>query len=94
MDAGHGAAGLRARDGARAIQLAVQASQAAGGNSPDALRSLAAAYAEAGEFSQAAQTAQRALQLAESQFDAALAVKLRREIGLYETGHRFENIRR
>jgi tetratricopeptide (TPR) repeat protein len=78
------------RDGARAVQLATQASQASGGGNAVILHSLAAAYAEAGEFPNAVQTARKALQLAEAESNAELANALRREINLYEAGHRFE----
>jgi len=72
------------RNGGMAVQLATQASQATGGNNPSMLRTLAAAYAQAGDFSNAVQTAQRALQLAPS--NAALAGALQREIKLYKAG--------
>jgi tetratricopeptide (TPR) repeat protein len=77
------------RDGARAVQLATQASQASGGNNPLILRTLAAAYAQAGQYPDAVQTAQRALQLAQAQSNAALAGALPREIKLYQTGQPF-----
>jgi Flp pilus assembly protein TadD len=77
------------RDGARAVQLATQASQAAGGTNPLFLRTLAAAYAQAGQFSDAVQTAQKALELAEPR-SKPLADALRREVKLYEAGRPFE----
>jgi len=81
------------RDGGRALELAASANQSTGGNNPNILRTLAAAYAEAGEFPNAVQTAQKALQLAEAQSNTALAGNLGREIKLYEAGHRFEDVR-
>src|SRR5205823_5434618 len=81
------------RDGARALELATKADQSTGGNNPIALRTLAAAYAEAGDFSNAVQTSQSALQLAEAQSNPQLADSLRREIKLYQAGHRFEEVR-
>jgi len=81
------------RDGARAVQLATQASQASGGNNPVILRTLAAAYAQAGEFSLAIQTAQKALQLGEDQSNTAFAGEMRREIKLYEAGETFREAR-
>jgi hypothetical protein len=54
---------------------------------------LAAAYAETGEFANALQTAEKALQLAEAQSNTVLAGELRREIKLYEGGRRFEDAR-
>jgi tetratricopeptide (TPR) repeat protein len=80
------------RDGHRAVQLATQASQSTGANNPDILRTLAAAYAQAGQFSSAVQTAQKALQLAQSQSNTALSNTLPREIKLYEAGRPFEDI--
>ena len=81
------------RDGSRALALATKASQATGGNNPMILRTLAAAYAEAGQFPDAVTTARKALQLSEAQSNTALAEELRREIQLYEAGRRFENAR-
>jgi hypothetical protein len=72
------------RNGARAVQSATQASRAAGGSNPVILRTLAAAYALAGEFPDAIQTAQKALQLVQS--NGALADTLEREVTLYEAG--------
>jgi hypothetical protein len=47
---------------------------------------LAAAYAEAGRFSEAVETARRALNLALAQGNTALADALRKKIALYEAG--------
>ena len=79
------------RDGARAIQLATQASRSIGGNTPENLRTLAAAYAETGQFAKAAQVSTNALQLAEKNKNVALTGNLLHEIKLYEAGRRFEN---
>jgi tetratricopeptide (TPR) repeat protein len=81
---------LALRDGARAVQLATQASQSTGGSNPLILRTLAAAYAGDGQYAKAVQAAQTALQLAESQSNSALANALRREMKLYEAGQPFE----
>jgi tetratricopeptide (TPR) repeat protein len=72
------------RNGPMAVHLAAKASRAAGGGNPLILRTLAAAYAQAGQFPEAVQTVQRALQLAQAQSDAALAGILKRESSLYE----------
>jgi predicted Zn-dependent protease len=72
------------RDGARAVQLATQATQSGGGANPVILRTLAAAYAQAGQFPNAVNTAQKALQLAQAQSNTALVAALPREIRLYE----------
>ena len=51
------------RDGAQAVALATRLSAATGGKDPFALHVLAAAYAEAGKFAEAVETAQEALAL-------------------------------
>jgi hypothetical protein len=55
-------------------------------NHPIVLRILAAAYAEAGRFAEAKETAQRALQEAQIKGDSILSNTLRDEIALYELG--------
>src|SRR5260370_21042582 len=55
------------RNGERAVEVAARAELLSGGEDPLILHTLAAAYAENGQFSQAVETAQRALQLAEQQ---------------------------
>ena len=72
------------RDGTRAVALATQASQSSGGGNPAVLRTLAAAYAEEGNFQAAAATGRRALELAARQRNDALAAALQNEIKLYE----------
>jgi len=79
------------RDGARAVQLATEAREATRAGDPDILRTLAAAYAETGEFSNAAQIAQSAIPLAEANGNASLAATLRREMKLYQAGRRYED---
>jgi tetratricopeptide (TPR) repeat protein len=81
------------RNGARAVQLAMQASQSTGGGDPDILQTLAAAYARAGNFPDAVLTAQKALHLAEAHASKVLAGELRQEIELYKAGHPFQNPR-
>jgi protein O-mannosyl-transferase len=71
---------------ALAVKLAEQANQLSGGASPAVLRVLAAAYAQNGQFSDAVETAGRALQLAMTQDNAALTDSLRSEIELYQSG--------
>ena len=71
------------RNGARALELAEQADQLAGGKSPIFLRTLAAAYAENGRFNDAIETAQRSQQLAIAQKNFALANKLEKDVDLY-----------
>ncbi len=74
------------RNGPEAVLLAEQASRSSGGKRPLVLRILAAAYAEAGRFSEARATAHEALQAADDQGNSALSNFLRQEIALYESG--------
>jgi tetratricopeptide (TPR) repeat protein len=74
------------RNGPEAVLLAEQASRSSGGKRPLALRILAAAYAEAGRFSEARTTAHEALQAADDQGNSALSDFLRKEVALYESG--------
>jgi protein O-mannosyl-transferase len=72
------------RDGKRAVELAEKASALPGGAVPIVLRTLAAAYAEAGDFPKAIDTAQRAIDLATAQNNPSLRATLRHEIELYQ----------
>jgi tetratricopeptide (TPR) repeat protein len=74
------------RNGPQAIELAQKAERLSGDSEPVYIATLAAAYAETGQFSEAVLTAQRALQLASLQHNAALAQALNRQIGLYQAG--------
>ncbi len=71
------------RDGRRAVELAQRAARLTGNRDPDILDTLAAAYAEAGRFSEAVKSAEQALALATSQNNVALADALRVRIKLY-----------
>jgi protein O-mannosyl-transferase len=72
------------RDGPRAVQLAEQAVRISGGRIPILLRTLAAAYAESGRFSEAIQTAQQGIELANGQGNSGLATELQGNIALYQ----------
>lgn len=72
------------RNGKRAVELATKAAMIPGGDSPMVIRTLAAAYAEAGDFSNAVNAARRAHDLARKQKESSLAVTLRHEMDLYE----------
>jgi protein O-mannosyl-transferase len=72
------------RNGARAVELARQANASNGGENPDVLHTLAAAYAEAGRFSEAVDTARHALELAGAQSNTELAGRLQLELKLYQ----------
>jgi tetratricopeptide (TPR) repeat protein len=78
------------RDAARAVQLATHADQLSGGDNPRILRTLAAALAGQGDFPNAVQAANKALQLAEAQSNTRLADALRREVKLYQERRRYE----
>ena len=63
--------------------------QLTGGKEPAILDALAAAYAEAGRFTDAVQTARRALDLAVQSNEPQLAGALRGRLALYEAGKPF-----
>jgi tetratricopeptide (TPR) repeat protein len=75
------------RNGKRAVELAEKAVTLPGGDSPSVLRTLAAAYAEVGDFSKAISTAQRATERATVAKNTSLVETLRHELSLYETGN-------
>jgi protein O-mannosyl-transferase len=72
------------RNGAKAVQLAERANQLSAGSDPIILHTLAAAYAENRQFSEAVQAAQRALDLAETNGMTSLAESLRSKLALYQ----------
>lgn len=70
-------------DGARAVELALKANQVSKANNPFFIRTLAAAYAEAGRFDDAVKTAQEASELANAQGQHALALQIQDETDLF-----------
>jgi tetratricopeptide (TPR) repeat protein len=74
------------RNGAKAVELARQANALTGGENPIILHTLAAAFAEAGRYSEAVETAQHALRLAGEQSKTGLAAQLQSEMKLYQSG--------
>jgi len=74
------------RNGAKAVELARQADRLTGGANPLALRTLAAAYAENGEFGNAIRTARSAMQLTRMQGEDSLTTDLDEQIRLYQLG--------
>ena len=72
------------RDGPRAVQLAQQAVRISGGRIPILFRTLAAAYAENQQFSQAIQTARQGIELANTQGNFSLAAELQSSIAQYQ----------
>jgi Flp pilus assembly protein TadD len=82
------------RNGAEAVELAGRAAQLSGGREPAVLDTLAAAYAEAGRFSEAVQTARKAMELATRQNNRPLAESINAKISLYETRTPFREMSR
>ena len=72
------------RNGKKAMELAQQAEQLGGGESPQILDTLAAAYAEAGQYPEAIETAKRALNLTATQNNKPLAETIQSRLKLYE----------
>jgi tetratricopeptide (TPR) repeat protein len=72
------------RNGTKAVRLAEEALRISGRRIPIIYRTLAAAYAESGDFSKAIQTAQEGVELASSQGNAGLATELQGNIALYQ----------
>jgi tetratricopeptide (TPR) repeat protein len=76
------------RNGSEAVELAERADSASSRSDkhPTVLRILAAAYAEAGQFAEAKETAQHALEAANVQGNTTLAEALQDELALYDLG--------
>jgi protein O-mannosyl-transferase len=74
------------RNGLKAVELAKQADRLAGSTNTLVLRTLAAAYAENGEFANAIKTARSAMQLARMHGEDSLITDLDQQIALYELG--------
>jgi Flp pilus assembly protein TadD len=77
------------RNGAEAVAFAEQAVRLSGERDPEILDTLAAAYAEAGRYSDATQTARRALALAEKLHNGSLVDAIKGRIVVYEARKRF-----
>jgi protein O-mannosyl-transferase len=71
------------RDGTKAIDFADAAVALSGGREPRFLRTLAAAYAESGRFSDALAVAQQAVAIATMQGKTDLATRLKQDLLLY-----------
>jgi Flp pilus assembly protein TadD len=74
------------RNGPKAVELAGQADRLVGGTNTLVLRTLAAAYAENGEFANAIRTARSAMQLARMHGEDSLTTDLDQQIAFYELG--------
>ena len=79
------------RNGGKAVELASAANELSGGGNPIILHTLAAALAESGRYSEAVETAQRALRLADAQSRTSLAAALESEIKLYQSNRPFHS---
>jgi tetratricopeptide (TPR) repeat protein len=75
----------RVRNGPEAVDLARRAIKLSDGQSAEMLGTLAAAYAETGRFTEAVQTADRALTLALAHGETKLADACRAQIKLYQS---------
>jgi Flp pilus assembly protein TadD len=73
------------RNGGQALALAKRANELAGHNNPAILRTLAAALAENGRFTEARVTAEKGLQLAETQGNPAVARIFEGDLAHYRT---------
>jgi tetratricopeptide (TPR) repeat protein len=73
------------RNGKRAVELAQRADELSGGNSPDVLVTLSAAYAEAGRFPEAIAAARRALNSPAVRSSTPATEAVQAKIKLYES---------
>ena len=80
------------RNGAEAVELAQRAVQLSDNREPAILNTLAAAYAEAGRFSEALETARKAANLAARQNNRPLAESIKAKIPLYDAGTPFREM--
>ena len=74
------------RNGPKAVEFAKKAERLVGGTNTIVLRTLAAAYAENGEFANAVRTARSAMQLARMHGEDSLTTDLDQQIALYQLG--------
>jgi protein O-mannosyl-transferase len=74
------------RNGPKAVELAEQADRLVGGTNTLVLRTLAAAYAENGDFANAIRMARSAMQLARMRGEDSIMADLDQQIALYQLG--------
>jgi protein O-mannosyl-transferase len=79
----------RHRDGKEALALAFRALKLMGANDPGALDTLAAAYAECGEFAEAARTVSQAISAARAAGNVPLAGEFESRLRLYQQSQPF-----
>ena len=77
------------RDGKRAVELALRLCEKTGFQSPRALDVLAASYAEAGRFAEAARAAEEAVEGAQKQGNSRLAAEAAQRLERYRHGQPF-----
>jgi tetratricopeptide (TPR) repeat protein len=82
------------RDGSKAVRLAGEANQLLGATNPVVLRTLAAGYAETGQFAKAIESAEAAIQLARLSGDKSLATDVGEQLGFYRLGVPYRETRR
>jgi protein O-mannosyl-transferase len=82
------------RNGTKAVELAKKSDQLSGGKNTLVLRTLAAAYAENGEFGKAIETARAAMHLARMDGGHSLAAELEQEIALYQLAMPYRETRK
>jgi tetratricopeptide (TPR) repeat protein len=81
------------RNGSEALSLAESASDLAAADNPDVLDTLAAAYAENGQFARAVALAQQALDLAEKRGNSKMESEVRNRLVLYRAGKPYREAR-
>jgi tetratricopeptide (TPR) repeat protein len=81
------------RNGAEAVELAERAVRVSSGRQPRIIATLAASYAEAGQFPKAIETARQALDLATQENNRQLAEGLNAMIALYQANTPFREKR-
>ena len=79
------------RNGAKAVALAEEANRATRGNDPNIVSTLAAAYAEAGRFSEAVAMAQSALQMTDAKQDPKVLAQREAQLHTYEADKPFRD---
>ena len=79
------------RNGSRAVELALKLNRVTQEKNPFYVRTLAAAYAEAGQFERAIETGQTASALAEAQGQHQLAARIEDETNLYREHRPFRD---
>jgi len=79
------------RNGKRAVDLAQQANEVTGGNIPQILGTLAAAWAESGQFKEAIATTQHALEMATAQTNTIQIEIAQARLKLYQANEPFRD---